>query len=473
MRENIIRIEPFEILNLLNFTAKQEINEHGYVKFSAIIDEKFEEEYTMYAINKTWAKVMVIDCEGKEEVFFYGIIADLYIDSKEGLKKLYVTIKTGTSLMDVSIHTRTYQRSSILYTEVFSSFTNNYYKGGFIANIPKGATIDNLIVQYRETDWQFTKRMASHFNTVILPEYQTEGVRYYVGLNDSEAKIVLNTQNYAVRSDSDEYEYKKDYNLDVSEIDCLHYTLKTREIYLLGDKIILNDRKLNIYRIDTEYIGGECIHTYYLKTGRGFAVNKKYNLQGIGLGFYSRIVDVKKDVVMIAVDEDENAGACGVRWFPYSTVYSTPDGTGWYCMPEIGDNVRLYLPTVDEAEGYVISSTHLQVDNSQNTHNSANERSNPDFKSIMNKQGKEVLFTPDSIIITNNNGMSIEIIDEVGIKIISDKKITIQAENEIFITSKKSFITAIAESYIDMTQGKQNTRIEDNIAHAGAKVHLD
>lgn len=476
MRENIIKIEPFEFLSLLTFEAKQEVNEHGEVKFSAIIDESKESEYINYGLGGTWAKIMIKDFEGQEKDFFVGVITNLYIDSNEGIKKLHVTIKTGTYLMDVEMHTRTYQSSSILYTDVFGSFTNQYYNGGFIPNIKKETTIGNLIVQYRETNWAFAKRLASHFNTVILPEYVTEGSRYMIGVNDILAKTTINTKTYSVRKDMDEYQYKKRYNLNINEEDCIHYTFKSREVYFLGEQIMFNKKKLNIYRIDTNYNKSELVHTYYLKTANGFVVPKKYNLQSIGLGFYATIIDIKKDVVKVSVGEDENAGNSGARWFPYSTVYSTPDGTGWYCMPEKGDSVRLYLPTVDEADAYVISSTHLQVDNSQNTHKSTNQRSNPDFKSIMNKQGKEVLFTPNAIYITNNNGMSIEIIDEEGIKIISDKKISILAEEEIHIASTTSSITVVAESFIDMKQGidgKQNVRIEDNIAHTGAQVHLD
>ncbi len=473
MRENIIRIEPFEIVTLLSFNAKQETNQHGEVKFSAIIDESYEEQYLMYAANATWAKVIINDFEGKEDDFFIGVVTDLYIDSNEGVKKLFVTIKTGTYLMDVSMHTRTYQTPSMLYNDVFANFTSTYESSGIISNIEKSETIGSLIVQYRETDWEFAKRLASHFNMVLLPEYQRVGIKYFVGINNIEAKTVINTKTYSVRKDIDEFQYKQRYKLGLSELDCLCYIFDSREIYTLGEQINFNEKKLNVFRIDTKFERGELIHTYYLKTKNGFKINKKFNINVIGLGFYAKIVDVQKDVVMVSVDEDENAGSSGVRWFPYSTVYSTPDGTGWYCMPEKGDSVRLYLPTIDEAEAYVISSTHMEVDKSQNTHNSASERANPDYKSIMNKQGKEVLFTPTSIIITNNKGMSVEILDEVGIKIVSDKTISIFSDEDIHIASTKSNITAIAENYILMKQGDQFTRIEDNIAHSGAQVHLD
>ncbi len=64
----------------------------------------------------------------------------------------------------------------------------------------------------------------------------------------------------------------------------------------------------------------------------------------------------------------------------------------WYCMPEKGDSVRLYFPNENEAEAYVNSSVNEQSSNSS-------ARSNPDEKSIKNKQGKEVLFQPDRLIL--------------------------------------------------------------------------
>ena len=179
-------------------------------------------------------------------------------------------------------------------------------------------------------------------------------------------------------------------------------------------------------------------------------------------------------MVQISIPEDENKASCGVRWFPYSTVYSTPDGTGWYSMPEIGDSVRVYMPTENEAEAYVISSTHLEVkEETKNPDIGDNRRTNPDYKSIMNKQGKEVLFTPNTLLITNNKGMSIEIIDEEGIKIISDKDIIITSEEDITIASATKSINLIAPESINATQKDNTINLENNAYIKADKVKVN
>ena len=68
------------------------------------------------------------------------------------------------------------------------------------------------------------------------------------------------------------------------------------------------------------------------------------NKKIIGASMKGNVTAVKKDTVKVVLMEDETGGWAGQKWFAYSTIYSSPDGTGWYCMPEKGDSVRLIFP---------------------------------------------------------------------------------------------------------------------------------
>ena len=91
-----------------------------------------------------------------------------------------------------------------------------------------------------------------------------------------------------------------------------------------------------------------------------------------GCSFDGVVSAVKKDKVQVELEQDENKAKAGRRWFDYATPYSTPDGTGWYCMPEAGDKIRLCIPTEDESGAYVVSSVHVESSN-------GSERKNPDY----------------------------------------------------------------------------------------------
>jgi len=167
--------------------------------------------------------------------------------------------------------------------------------------------------------------------------------------------------------------------------------------------------------------------------------------------------------VRVEVIGDENESQTDTIWFPYSTVYSTPNGPGWYCMPEVGDHVRLHVPSELESDAYVISAVHM---------GDSPDRQNPDHKSIKTIYGKELLMTPDLIRMTNNQGVAIEIDDNVGIRIISEKDIQIQAASNITINSEDASLLMAGTQTVDITQRGASIHIDDDISFTGAKFRI-
>ena len=187
------------------------------------------------------------------------------------------------------------------------------------------------------------------------------------------------------------------------------------------------------------------------------------NERMIGASLEATISGVSNDTVRVNIASDGIQS--NRKWFLYSTVYSSPDGTGWYCMPEEGDSVRLYLPNEKEKDGYIISAVHVPID--------GEARSIPDNKSLKSKYGKEVLFTPSLLRLTNNNGMSVEISDEDGITISSDKAVTIEAKEGVQIASLEQSIEVVAPESIVLKQGDTTLTMEDDIHLDGAQVHME
>ena len=174
------------------------------------------------------------------------------------------------------------------------------------------------------------------------------------------------------------------------------------------------------------------------------------------------VMDVKRDKVQIEVEQDEWGAADGKKWFLFSTVYSSGDGTGWYCMPEIGDSVRLYVPEKEE-DAFVISAVHKETDSA---------RQNPDCKSWKTKYGKEILFTPNSILLTNNQGMMVEMDDEEGITIASDRNITIEAEENLTVSSANASLLVAAEKVLQVKQGGTAMTLEKDIVFTGGEFRI-
>ena len=362
MRDYQIRILPFDLLDITEYEGLKAVNDHGYVRFSGTIPNERENDYIELALGEVWPEVVVLDGNGETRTIFFGLLKDFQIRTENNVKTLSGEIVAGTYKMDLSPHIRTFQSSGLTYDSLNSTITGGYSNANYIMRQGSGTAIQNLVAQYEETDWKFAKRLASHFHTVLVPDYTVGGIKYYFGVPLKNKAVEISANEYTILKQVDEYNYKVENGVSgISEKDAVCCLWRSRDLYEIGDKIILNSMPLYVSKVESGLEGSELYHLYYLKSAGGYKVPKIFNQKVTGASLNGNIIGVQADVVMVHLSGDENAGGAGTRWFNYSTVYSSPSGAGWYCMPEMGDTIRLYFPSSDETEAYVASSTHLET----------------------------------------------------------------------------------------------------------------
>lgn len=159
---------------------------------------------------------------------------------------------------------------------------------------------------------------------------------------------------------------------------------------------------------------------------------------------------VNMDKVQVHVtDIDKEYDGGGDWWFPFSTAYSSSDGSGWYCMPEVGDEVRVFFPSGQEGEAFAASSVF------------SCPPQNPHHKSWKAPGGKEILLTDEGMYIIAKSGkIYINLTDEKGVEIYSDKeisimsdtKVSISAASEVDIVASNEIIIGTEEAYIDLNK---------------------
>ena len=245
----------------------------------------------------------------------------------------------------------------------------------------------------------------------------------------------------------------------ISERNVMEYIVKSRDILDLCDCVPLEGQSLYVCNIQSKLVGSELVHWYTLREKAGFCSKPFYNDLIIGASITGIVSSVEEDLVRVELDGDISQSS--YKWFTYSTVYSQPEGTGWYFMPEAGDSIRLHFPTANENEAYVISSTHV-------THG---DRSDPDTKFIRTKHDKEIRFTPDSILITNNNGSKIEIKDKKGITIETDQGVYISADRDVEVASSGKVMIQ-GKKGVEIKQLGSLINIEDTIDIVGQYVRV-
>lgn len=469
MRDRIIGLSIASFVSLQEVYIHKKANEHGIAVICGVIAEGSEGELFKKAEGGS-ASLYIVDEEENRKDIFSGIIDSMEVINAGGVKTARVVLSGSTKLMDCVKHTRTFQNEAMTYDELLGNVNAGYQKVFYIPNCKVENPIEKLIVQYRETDWEFLKRMASRFYQPILPNYAGEGIRYSFGLSAKVPEKKLDVYGFSTGNARDEFFMKENQIPEIIADDFSFYKIKSREYLELGERTVLFHHDFFVYEAVSVLEGEELVHTYTLRREGGFKTAYGHNRELIGASLDAAILAVEKDTVKIVAAVDKSQEESKAKWFPYSTVYSSPDGSGWYCMPEKGDKVRLYFPSEFEEEGYVISAINLGNAGDSEA-GKGQPRSDPARKAISNIHGKQVTFTPGAVILTNNKGMTVALDDEKGVTIASNKKVTISAEDSIVLKSDMR-MDIQATKKIKLAGGDSSITFADELKLKGASLQV-
>lgn len=431
MKDVNLIVAPFQFLSFLECDIHKCVNEHVTAHVSGYIADQDTDELVLRCGEKEQVSIYAKDESGARECLFRGMVKQISISEVNGLKKLTLDAISYSSQLERREWIRTFQNRKQSYRDVAEYISSKNSNSLFIYTMGS-QKIGRMVVQYKETDWDFLKRLAAMQNTVIVPDYKNGNCCICYGIPRKSGEEDLHSISYTVSKRMEAYELLKKKGVGgIREQDALEYAVESRDILELCGKVRFQGLPLLIHRIDTRLVGNELIHTYYLRPEGGFKQAFYHNEKIIGTSITGNVTKVKNDLVKVSIDSDNDREE---RWFYYATVYSNPEGTGWYCMPEIDDKIRVYFPDGEEDNAYVISAVHLGVVNDL--------RTKPDEKSIRTIFDKEIRLTPTKILITNHNGLSITLDDKKGISVVSNKTITMTAQQTEIISGSNIDISA-------------------------------
>ena len=100
------------------------------------------------------------------------------------------------------------------------------------------------------------------------------------------------------------------------------------------------------------------------------------------------------------------------------------------------------------------------------------DRKDPDFKVLKTKYQKEVRFTPNSIVITNNQGTRIELTDKEGIHLISAHSVVLEAAEDVTISSDKGSLIAAGTTSVVLKQKGTSITLDKGISFTGGELRV-
>jgi hypothetical protein len=440
-----IRINGYKLEKILDLKIITKINEHGKLQLTGVLNNDDKDKYIHSTTEDKKIEIYYEKEDGKITLF-YGVVTDIEINCRNDVYEMKIQAKSMTYLMDIKKKSRSFQDINLKTKELIKSIMDLDYKGSsYILNIPD-EEIRELVIQYEETDFEFLKRLASKYNLGIIITGDYGRIQFTIGVLEESKELINKNTQYEIYKDISYYEYyKENYLQDSREIDYITYKIQTTEVFQLGNNMSFMGHKLYIYDACYEIKDGILENTYYLRIKNGIRQKRYFNYKIIGSSIDGKIINVKNDLVNVHLEIDKEQNKEKAYWFKYSTMSATSDGSGWYCMPEVGDSVRIYFPTKDEDQAFGVSAVSgYQVEEGSTKED---KMGNPDNKYLSTKNDKQLKLTPEGIFISCNSGQAEMSLKKDGtLSINSQNNIDITAEENIKIIAEKSFLVSAKES---------------------------
>lgn len=463
MKAERIQISHFPFIIVKQVEIKRKIGEHAYAKVIGYIEEEKTKEYQRTLFRDIWVSITATEEGGESKILMTGIVAGFSLEKQPHSSLLTLEIMSGTYQMDATSHFRTFQNTTQTYQEVINQINRGYRQAQGITEDVMDKTSCAFHLQYQETDWEFVKRLASQFGLLITPSVTREGAFYQIGNAHHVTHRLPKETNYSVLKRVDQFMVQGSNGEPGFEQDFIFYTITVREVYDLWDLVLFGNNGGYVFQIQSESLQEELVHTYSLCPIERIRTAQRWNEKQSGCSFEAVVKAVRQAEVQVSLLGDENEKQEITTWFPYSTGYASPDGPAWYCMPEVGDTVRLQLPDLQEGHAYVISAVHPKTEQA---------RRDPEQKSFRTKYGKELLFTPTTLELTNHQGTFIKIIDGEGIQMVSSDHITIEAGETMTLSSEQASLLIAGTNQVDIRQGSAGLHMEDDITFSGGKFRI-
>ncbi|MCI9584625.1 MAG: hypothetical protein HFG46_13260 [Clostridium sp.] len=453
MRADRVVIEPFAYDSIGELEIKKEIGSHATACVSGILEKGADEGLLERISPDETATIKAISMDGEETVLFRGLIENISLKTEAGLKSLKFTAISHTCLLDRKKQARVFQDTEASFRDI-AKYIGEENGARVICTEGKEEKTGRLIVQYQETDWAFLKRIASMIHTVIVADHGSGRVSFSLGMPKLKKGELGDILSQAVRSLDGACQaesgtaYRKD--------GALVFQVETREALELCTPVYFQGRDCVICKATGRLEGKELIHVYELARTGDIRTAERMNAEISGTSLDGTVYEVSNDCLKVRFPEDVHKPAV---WFPYATVYSSPDGTGWYCMPEKGDAVRVYFQDFDERKAVAFNSIHL----------ACGLREDPEIQYIRSPHDKEIRFEPSAIRITNHQGISVVLDDKKGITLESASDIVAIAGGDIDIQSQRE-LNVTGDKGIMIRQGDNRIEVKDGIRQVAREI---
>ncbi|BCJ92612.1 hypothetical protein acsn021_01810 [Anaerocolumna cellulosilytica] len=414
-------------LSKLSFSIKP--NQHGSAVLRGRVDKQKYLEASKESLERHIVKINILEEDGTMPVqpIFSGFPKRVTYFEESGLPYVEIELTSGTILLDREIKSGSYQDSSMTYADIIKKAITDISGASVICNVGRDKKPPKPMIQYRETNWEFVKRLASHCQGCIYPEVRQPLPRLWFGFPNTGKKVTIESTSYESGISSQFFKLGA-VEAGLKQADFMYYSVHSKEDFNIGDTAWMDGKNLKICQKSGELVRGELVFTYVLGTPSLTALRRTYNPVFAGMSLLGKVLSVKGERVKLHldIDKEQSEGTA----FAYDWIPDT--GSVMYCMPQVGTTVSLYFSNEEEGSARAVNCIRMGQ-GAKGTAAMADSRK----KSLTTEHGKELYLGQSNIgFQAEKSGVSLKLEDDKSISFVSSKKISIAALGKVTFRGK-------------------------------------
>ena len=406
------------ILEIRGFELKEALNSHAFLRMECLLDEDFWERAVSCATKDSSVRV----CRG-EEILFFGRLYGTRTERERGKWELHLTFVSASYEMDAVRRSRVFYREGDRYADVIEKVAALYPGSQVRDEATEGKACPGTLLQYEETDWEFLKRLASHFSTFLIPDTASQMDRIYFGLPDIDNGRELWDKDFAVVQDMDSF-YRMGKGM---KQEYTAWRVISPIPMRMGENLAFNGILCTVVGIRIFSKRGEILQEYTLRRRQGLVIRQAFNYEILGISLPVTVTNRKDNRIQVEFDINKDyPPEDPTRFYTYGI-----ESSSFYCMPEAGSRAHVYFPNRDDWEAIAVHAL--------NPGDGAGR--NPSNKRFSSPTGAAMELSPSSYCFQSDSGGAARMV--MG----TDGNVTISGTD----------ITFTAGSSISIGAGKENT----------------
>ena len=439
---NLIISCNLNIREIQEFDMEVKKNCHTVARITGVVPDETGMSPILKKLEGSKLSVSGADENGSEisPPIFCGFLRTAEIWQEGSGYKARIEAISPTELLDYEEKSRSFQNIDMTYKELVRSVLADTEDTEVIFNI-EDRKIGKPIYQYKETDWEFLKRIAGQLRTSLLPGGFSLKPELYFGLPRGKAREWQGARQEKIWFDKSYYTYNSDqYHFTKRKFIC--HEISGYERWEAGDHITIPDNpEMVVLSKWCRLENGLLVYYYTVGSPEAFSTASYDNSRMTGVSLDGTVLETKEECVRVRLDMDGERPDKEGFWYPWMPE----TGNLMYCMPEIGNRIRI---TFDDGEGNARASGSIRKNGTGN-----GEMQDPLKRYFTTSKDKRLYMLPDSLGFVYRKQkvpLKMEIHDTTGADIESSGELTVLAKKGVWL--KGSRISFLAPQEISIVR---------------------